>query len=153
MIALAGCGAGNDPSSGPSATATSMFFEAARCMRANGYPNWPDPIKYDDSGMWGFPDSAPDVDPPAACAALFMTGKNEQGPKPPADAEYRAQIRKWADCIRANGVPEWPDPDSDGYFDPPAQLRTKDNLAMHNAEPACTALLPPAGFLMKPRTT
>ncbi|MFG2043533.1 hypothetical protein [Dactylosporangium sp. NPDC048998] len=120
-------------------------------MRENGYPDWPDPVRFED-GHWGFPDSAPNVQPPSACARLFIAGKNEQGPKPPTSAEYLAQARRWAGCMRAHGLPDWPDPDSEGYFDPPEHLRAKDNVEQHNATNACTSQEPPQGTFMKPNT-
>jgi hypothetical protein len=147
MIALAGCG-GDDPPANSAGNDATMR-EAAKCMRENGYPDYPDPIRFDD-GRWGFPDSAPNVEPPEVCRRLFIKGKNEQGPKPNANAEYMAQARKFAECMRTHGATGWPDPDSDGYFDPPAALLEKNNADAHKAHLACDSQQPPGGALTKP---
>jgi len=118
-------------------------------MREHGYPDYPDPVRFDD-GRWGFPDSAPNVDPPDACRSLFVSGKNEQRPKPNADAAYMAQARKFADCMRTHGATDWPDPDSDGYYDPPARLLEKNSADADKAHKACDSQQPPGGWQQKP---
>ncbi|MFC5002562.1 hypothetical protein ACFPIJ_32610 [Dactylosporangium cerinum] len=148
LIALAGCG-GDDPPTDPTGNGATSMLEAAKCMREHGYPDYPDPVRFDD-GRWGFPDSAPDVDPPEACRRLFIRGKNEQAPKPDANPAYLAQARKFAECMRTHGAPGWPDPDSDGYYDPPAALLEKNNADVHQAHAACDSQQPPGGALMKP---
>ena len=63
MLALTACTGGGGGSAAPSPThgpAPQALADAARCMRDNGYPEWPDPVRYED-GHWGWPDSAPDV--------------------------------------------------------------------------------------------
>lgn len=117
LIALAGCGGtGNQPSDGAD---RNKLIEAARCMRANGFPDYPDPIE--DDGIWVIPEPAADLTPPPACLELFRAAKG----RPPArqlTAEELTQRRKWADCIRKNGIPNLPDPDSNGNFQLPPEL-------------------------------
>jgi hypothetical protein len=120
-------------------------------MRDNGVPNWPDPVRL-ENGRWGWPDSAPDVQPPAACADLFNRGKQQQqaSAKPVSDAEM-TQLRTWAACVRSHDVPDWPDPDSDGTFNPPARLQPLDqNSTLLNANRACASLEPPGGININP---
>ncbi|MEU7873132.1 hypothetical protein [Dactylosporangium sp. NPDC049140] len=71
------------------------------------------------------PDSAPDVEKPAACADLFRAGKGggQRPSRPPLSAEELAKARRWAECVRAHNVPTWPDPDSEGYFEAPDSLQ------------------------------
>jgi hypothetical protein len=145
VIALVGCS--HHPSNNEGADNRSTFFDAAKCMREHGYPDYPDPVRYDD--RWGFPDSAPDVEPPEACRNLFFTGKDEQDPRPTVDAAYMTQARKFADCMRTHGLAGWPDPDSDGYFDPPAPLVAKTNDTFFNALDACSTQQPPGGWRRK----
>jgi hypothetical protein len=45
--------------------------------------------------------------------ALVTGGEDERKPAGPGDVET---LRKYAQCMRENGVPEWPDPKADGSF-------------------------------------
>jgi hypothetical protein len=152
MLALAACtGGGGDPSgpTPPAAVAPTALAEAARCMRDNGYPDWPNPMRYPD-GHWGWPDSAPQVPAPPACEPLMREGKSAQRPsRRPVSAEDMVKLRQWAACVRAHGIPDWPDPDADGLFDPPARLKPIDgNAEFDAATPPCDPLMPAAGVGM-----
>ena len=76
---LAGCGGGPDAPSGTESARTTQrtaFLEVARCMRAHGYPNFPDPVQ-DEQGRWKFPDSAPQTQTqPPACSQLARRAKS-----------------------------------------------------------------------------
>ncbi|MEU7876011.1 hypothetical protein [Dactylosporangium sp. NPDC049140] len=157
MFAFAGCSGGthssaNRPAATPSARdAHQALIDATKCMRANGYPDWPDPVT-NDSGDWVIPDSAPDVEKPAACADLFRAGKGggQRPSRPPLSAEELAKARRWAECIRAHNVPTWPDPDSEGYFEAPDSLQPLDsNTVVSQAMAACTSSEPTGGIKVK----
>jgi hypothetical protein len=88
-------------------------------MRNNGFPDFPDPIEAE--GTWVIPPPAADLPPPPACLELLRGAKG----RPPArqlSAEELTQRRKWAECIRKNGIPTLPDPDSNGNFNLPPEL-------------------------------
>jgi len=107
----AGCGATGAPSgtntnaSGPSKSA----FQFSRCMRANGAPNFPDP------GPNGFPRST-NLQAPAVQHAMNACQKYlpPSGPAPQTPASVRREELALAQCMRAHGVPNFPDPNASG---------------------------------------
>ena len=56
VVALAGCdaggGAGAQASASTGAASRDAYVAAARCMRDNGFPDFPDPVE--TNGGWGF---------------------------------------------------------------------------------------------------
>jgi hypothetical protein len=85
----------------------------AQCIRENGVPDFPDP---DPSGR--FSDREHDEDDPAlraaqeACRDLAPGGEHENF----GDPAFVEQAREFAQCMRDNGLPDFPDPDADGRF-------------------------------------
>ncbi|MFD0585225.1 hypothetical protein [Dactylosporangium darangshiense] len=149
VLVLAGCsGTGNQPSPSPDpggASDAAPLLAAARCMRANGYPDYPDPVQQD--GRWVFPLRADAPTPPAACESLFDQGKQggeRRNAVTPADM---VKLRQWADCIRTHGVPDWPDPDSEGTFQAPAAINPSgDDPVFGPAYRACERYVPAGGI-------
>lgn len=114
-----GCG-GSDGDNGGSSTATADGSDKAlaysQCMRDNGVAEFPDP----QNGkllLKGGPDSGIDPSSPEfqsaaqACQDKAPSG-GPGGKGMPADAQER--FLKFADCMRSNGVPEFPDPEVTG---------------------------------------
>jgi hypothetical protein len=156
MLALSACTGGGGGSAAPSPThgpVPQALVDAARCMRDNGYPDWPDPVRYED-GHWGWPDSAPEVHGAPECENLMRQGKAAQVPsRRPVSAAEMAQLRQWADCMRTHGIPDWPDPDSNGQFDPPVRLKPlESNPDLDAANRACVSLEPADGIALKAGT-
>jgi hypothetical protein len=89
------------------------FIQVAQCFREHGNPDFPDPVQHSD-GTWEFPASAGRAKVPAECADLVRQLK--QGAPGSAPAPDLAGGRAFAQCMRANGVPDWPDPGADGTF-------------------------------------
>jgi hypothetical protein len=120
LVALAGCGRDGEASSQPSQGVDhAKLTEAVTCMRNNGFPDYPDPIK--EEGLWRIPPPASELTPPPACVDLFRGAKG----RPPGrqlSAEELTQRRKWVDCIRENGIPNLPDPNSNGDLVLPPEL-------------------------------
>jgi hypothetical protein len=108
---MASCGGGSGPAAGsgsPTASASSAFEQAlalARCFRAHGLPDYPDP--HSDGS---FPSTAPNDIPPSAaraCGNLIGAAKQEQTAKNQQDYPKELQVAR---CIRAHGYPTFPDP-------------------------------------------
>src|SRR5579863_502940 len=82
----------------------------ARCMRAHGVRNFPDPNSQGD-----FPDFRSDVSKQTsvaaqhACQHLLPKGGNagSGGPTPPIKTEFSLKV---AECLRTHGFPNFPDP-------------------------------------------
>jgi hypothetical protein len=124
VLLLAGSAGCSVRGGSPAATATTgsqdsaaVVREWARCMRANGAPDLPDP-QIGADGRPRFPDGTPE--PPErslrACQPIVnrlpaaMRGE-EPGPPPDLPALVR-----FARCMRDHGLTDFPDPKSDGVF-------------------------------------
>jgi hypothetical protein len=129
---LTGCGGGSPspgtksspPNSANTANAASVFTQVAKCIRANGQPNFPDPVQAKD-GTWGFPEEGSRVKIPEACATVYRQSKAlyPNRPKgPTVTPEELAKARRLARCMRQNGISDWPDPNADGTFTLPNRL-------------------------------
>ena len=131
-VLVAGCG-GSSPSptgtGGASASAsgaTSARHESdtgsgtgppsalafAKCMRANGVSNFPDP---NAGGGFAFHASGSVSSSPAfktaqaRCQKLLPSG-GPLSPGPPPSAQTMTQLLRIAACMRQHGVPQFPDP-------------------------------------------
>jgi hypothetical protein len=96
----------------------------ARCIRANGYPQWPDPtaegqimitrdagIRMDDPKLQAAMEACQDLRPAGAGGGGAMMGAGGMaGAGGFADEE---QALAFARCMRENGVPDFPDPNPD----------------------------------------
>lgn len=160
VVALTGCSGGTDGRPTPSSNAggakdATGLVAAARCMRENGYPNFPDPVQQD--GRWVFPLSGTDMpNPPAACQSLFDATKPGGERRNEVSGDDMVKLRQWADCIRKNGVADWPDPDSAGTFQVPARINPPDDDLIYKAAyRTCEKYLPSNGAdlgnVVKPR--
>jgi hypothetical protein len=110
-VVLAGCG-GSSSSGGGTHVKSFLGIELAysRCMRSHGVPDFPDPNRQGNLVIQGSPGG--DLDPNSP--ALQSAGK-ACGPFP-SDVtaaqerqEFSISLRA-ASCMRANGVPNFPDP-------------------------------------------
>lgn len=86
----------------------------AQCVRENGYAEFPDP---DAEGGFKFlidPKNASRFETATqACRDLAPEGMRDEGVTP----EQLDALIKLSQCVRENGVPEFPDPGSKGNYD------------------------------------
>jgi hypothetical protein len=124
-LALAACGGGRPSASqvahlGPSSTTRPSTFGPpsalayAKCMRANGVPNFPSPDAQGQTvvpgGQGGVPDPASPLFQHAA--GVCQKYRPQGGLSSPAqETKMVAQALKFAKCMRAHGLPNFPDPD------------------------------------------
>jgi hypothetical protein len=122
-LVVAGCG-GDPPSSGVAqAPTTSVATEPAEdgdstggdpvafaaCMRSHGVPDFPDPKATSEGQVI----SIPDDDSPGftsalkSCRSLLPDGGV---PSPAQQAQEREELLRFAACMRARGVRDFPDP-------------------------------------------
>lgn len=119
MVAAAGalavgCGGSDDGDAGSSeASADSDPAVAyAECMRENGVPEFPDPVDGQTQLQAG-PESGIDPNSPEfqqaqeACQDLAPQGADSGGAPP---EEVQRQALAFAQCMRDNGMPDFPDP-------------------------------------------
>jgi hypothetical protein len=117
LVALigAGCG-GNDSSAGANANADTQekAVKFAECMRENGVSQFPDPDASGNLTIDGVlngssidPDSSAWQGAISACKDLQPPGFTGDGERSAGEQEAALQF---AQCIRENGVPDFPDP-------------------------------------------
>jgi hypothetical protein len=101
---------GQSSSGGPMAQA----LEFAACMRDHGATDFPDP-KTSGTGKVSvsIPDSPQAAAAQKACQHLLPNGGS---PDTREQAKERTFLLKYTACMRRHGVPNFPDPDSDGKF-------------------------------------
>jgi hypothetical protein len=127
MAALAaGCSSGSGPGVASAGSSSSRAAAAgtqkastlayAKCMISHGVKNFPEPNAQGQLQMAN--GQMPDVNSPQfqkamqACKAL-----NPASVAPGEQAQHQAALVQYAKCMRAHGVPNFPDPSADGSFD------------------------------------
>jgi hypothetical protein len=126
-LLAAGCGGSpstpgsNTPTGGSQAGSQAIAY--SRCMRSHGLPGFPDPKISGSGGAVGIGQSIPasvSASPAfktaeQACAKLAPGGAGGRGAAPITAKQHR-EIVQFAACMRAHGVPNFPDPDATGTF-------------------------------------
>jgi hypothetical protein len=144
VFLAAACGG----SSGSHVAQQSGAIGFAGCMRSHRVPNWPDPSSsgvFDKSkltpqklGATGSQVSAAE----RACQHLLPNGG-----RPPSRSrrqQVRAQALSFSQCVRAHGVPDFPDPDSTGRIPDPASIHIdQGSPRFEAANQACGRYRPP----------
>jgi hypothetical protein len=117
----------------------------ARCMRADGLPNFPDPDASGNLRLNGQPGSDLDRSSPRfraadrACKSLMP---------PPETLPKNAQALRYARCMRAHGISDFPDlrPDGATQIQPtPGSDLDLNSPRFKAATQACTRYLPGGG--------
>jgi hypothetical protein len=124
-LALTACGS-TDAASGtttdpgtPSGKSPQQALEFAQCMRGHGVSNFPDPT---GQGIQIAPGSGINPQSPSfqsaqtACKKYLPNG----GAPPVTSAHDTAAALAFAKCMRAHGVPDFPDPLTTSPSSPPA---------------------------------
>ncbi len=132
-IALPVAGCGSSPKQ-PAATGSgskggfvAQAYRFSACMRAHGYPNFPDPKVSTSSnggtviaihavaGLRGSPGHPKPL--PKACRAILPAPQNLSPAQLAAQQQRRrADILSFAQCMRAHGITKFPDPTSQGQL-------------------------------------
>lgn len=143
ILALAGCGSGgNSATPSPSASAVdaqTAWIDYARCVRGNGHADFPDPVQ-DARGGWSLPVDPATFDVPACEQLLKRALLVTRVKRDPTVAEMEKRLQ-FARCVRAHGVPAYPDPGADGVIDMPPDMRNDPKLGP--ALVACQQYAPP----------
>jgi hypothetical protein len=110
LLVLAACGQ-NNRNGVASVDKAEAGRAYAQCIRDNGVPDFPDP---DANGQLRGPAHEKQSDPnfraaQEKCRNLAPGGEHQRSD--PATVE---QMRAFSQCMRDNGLPDFPDPDADG---------------------------------------
>jgi hypothetical protein len=147
-IALAACGSASSPTvpslgggANTQASAAPGSLAAARaavaCARKHGMPAVPDPVVGSD-GQVSLPGGVPTLTPAvrSACAAQIRVAEATSSTLPNVSASDMQALLRWAACMRAHGLPRWPDPNAQGVF----HVRSADAgtlVTANRADAAC----------------
>jgi hypothetical protein len=122
------------------------------CMRAHGIADFPEPSAAGGIVIGIRPGSGSDLDPGSArFRAAFGACRSVIGlaaPSPAQKAAQLAQALKFAQCMRAHGVTDFPDPGAGGFtFRGSSNGLNPNDPVFQKASKACA----PAGFFGKRR--
>jgi hypothetical protein len=123
----------------------------SRCMRAHGIKDFPDPSAQGGIDLNGGPGS--DLNPSSpqfkaannACKSLLPP---QHALSPAQQAKVRAQALRYSRCMRAHGISDFPDPDSQGQLQIKAQPGgdlDPNNPLYKAADKACRQYMPGGG--------
>jgi hypothetical protein len=141
-------GSGSPATPGPTGNPTQLLDEWATCMRSHGFPSLADPtidankvihliippgitgsapLAYEKSSAYG--PCNPDL-----VAASTALGGGQAAKKPDT-----AQLEKFSQCMRANGIADFPDPTAKGLFFTPSPGTDLDpnNPTFQHAQKKC----------------
>ena len=138
----------DDPSSSQPSGASAQQSGAlafARCMRSHGVPNYPDPTSsglVKESLQQLGVSSSRFQSASSDCSHLLPNGGS--GPNPAQVQQVRAQALEFSQCVRSHGVPNFPDPGSDGRIPDPATVGIdQGSPKFEAANQACRKYRPP----------
>jgi hypothetical protein len=142
---VAGCGGAHTATGQGSVNqrATVVLRELAQCVRAHGIPSFPDPHVGSD-GVPRFPDNAPRVPAEAqqACRSIAARIPADYTSTTAVSSSDRAKLLQLARCIRAHGIPDWPDPNALGEFPIDTHIQQGGKRLFVAAVHACARLNP-----------
>jgi hypothetical protein len=115
---LAACGGQAAQNQGE--TTAQIWHELVVCARAHGDPNLPDPT-IDSHGQATFPPGTakPSAATLQACQSIY--DRLPAAVRGNGTPDIAMEI-KFAQCMRAHGLPDWPDPNADGAYPLPPDL-------------------------------
>jgi hypothetical protein len=147
LLAASAVGLAAACGSSQTSTQSSGPLAFARCMRSHQVPNWPDPSSsgvFDKSKLTAQQLGATSAQVQAAqsaCSHLLPNGGN--GPSAAQAQRERAQGLSFSRCVRAHGVPTFPDPDSTGRIPERWPGVDQGSPTFEAANEACSKYRPP----------
>lgn len=103
-----------------SANVANIWHQYAQCVRDQGDPSFPDP-SIDAQGHPNWPGNVqrPSAQSKQACVSILDRLTHNDEPSSHPDV---AMMLRFAQCMRAHGITDWPDPDDQGRFHMPPTL-------------------------------
>jgi hypothetical protein len=140
-LLVTACGSSSSDQTAPAA-GQDQARKFAQCMRINGVPDFPDP---DANGELRGAGHEQQDDPKfqaaeEACRGLAPGGEHENL----GDPAFVEQMRAFSQCMRENGLPDFPDPDAEGRLRG-AGHEPQDDPKYQAASEACREKLPGGG--------
>jgi hypothetical protein len=146
----------------PNGNATALVDEWAACERSHGDPNQADPtvtadkvidITWDPATLGGIDGTNKggqgNSGPGQYCRAYLSAAQTALGGGQPQQQADPAQLEKYSQCMRANGVSDFPDPSPGGGLSIPVNGGddlNPSNPIFHNASKLCAQKTGVSGF-------
>jgi hypothetical protein len=131
-------------SSGSSAPTEVQLLKYAECIRSHGVGDFPDPGPAQGGGFaFGV---QPDANPRSPTPQFQAAEKACHGDVPPSiaastPAKMAANALKYAECMRAHGEPDFPEPNAQGMITiNPTGILAPSSPQFQRAEKACQSL-------------
>ena len=146
-IALLASACGSGSGGGSSAAARETAYQKAvsytRCMRSHGVPGFPDPTSQGTFIPTGIDPNSPQFQSAMrTCHHLLPAGRGQRSAAQQQQVEIDAL--KIAACVRAHGIPNFPDPVFAGstveFKPPPGKRVSFGSPQLQSAFQACRAL-------------
>jgi hypothetical protein len=114
----------------------------ARCMRTHGVPDFPDPSAEGATALSKSTVNSPQFRSASqACQSVVPGGAQGGGPPSP---QFQAQLLRFARCMRAHGVTDFPDPTFSGANNAiHLPGGTTHSPQFSSAQQACQSPVPP----------
>ena len=148
-LLVAACSGGGNSATAAGSSNLQTALAYAKCMRSHGAPNWPDP---NSQGQF-FKTKADSADfhAPASAYQACVHLLPDHGQITPAQQHQVTILAlKFAGCMRAHGIPNFPDPTGGGFeFLPPAGFNPQ-SPRVQAAQQACRHYMNAAGKLLPP---
>jgi hypothetical protein len=154
-VAVAACGGGSNAgspgvanvgsssaSAAPSSSASPGPLALARCMRAHGFTDFPDPNSsgsFDLTGGGDLNPNNPTYQAAAQACRSLGSALGKSGPR--LSPQQRAAMLQFAECMRAHGITGFPDPGSNGDIAINGQI-DRYSPQFQAADTACKHFLP-----------
>jgi hypothetical protein len=147
-LLAAACGGGGNSSAAGGSSNLQEALAYAKCMRSHGAPNWPDP---NSQGQFKTTANRAEFHAPASAYQACVHLLPAHGQITPAVQHRVTRLAlKFAGCMRAHGVPNFPDPTGAGFaFLPPVGFNPQ-SPQVQAAQRACRKYSNTAGNLLPP---
>lgn len=139
-----GNGGGGSGATGSSDSATQLVDEWAACVRTHGDPNQADPVINSDGDIEitmrnvSEEQSQEAHDSSGPCGHYLAEASSVlRNGQPAPSGPSQAQLVKYAQCMRANGVPNYPDPGTNGTTNFNGTGVDPNSAAVQNANNVC----------------
>ena len=140
--------AGPTSSASPSGSGHGGALAYSRCMRAHGITKFPDPDIHGNLGLNAGPGTGIDPNSPQYKAADQACKHLMPAPNPSQAAQDRPALLRYARCMRAHGVTNFPDPNPGGGIQAsasPGSDLDPNNPIYKAANNACKHYMPGGG--------
>jgi hypothetical protein len=124
-----------------------QLIEYAQCIRANGYPDFPDPAPGQGVRIRLEPGTIDKFQAAQAACKDKMPSSMQAAQQPPTPERMEALLG-FAACMRDNGFPQFPDPGADGAFQINGGFDQSDPRT-GQARDTCMKSNPPGGLMIR----